>query len=88
MKKPNNKIGSWTQIGDVVGRLVADLHEERGGRATEIRARRVPALACLAQERRMGGLSAGSEIEVEVTSGGSPQPTARDLSSDWLGMVH
>jgi hypothetical protein len=80
--------GNWKQPGDLVGAVMAELQNEMGGRATEIRARRVPALACLAQERRMGGLSAGSEIEVEVTSGGSPQPTARDLSSDWLGMVH
>jgi hypothetical protein len=81
--------GNWKQPGDLVGAVMAELQNEMGGRATEIRARRVPALACLAQERRMGGLSAGSEIEVEVTSGGSPQPTARDLSSDvWLSMVH
>jgi hypothetical protein len=80
---------NWRQVGLVLADVIADLRNEMGGRAgLKQHARRVPALACLAQERRMGGLSAGSEIEVEVTSGGSPQPTARDLSSDWLGMVH
>jgi hypothetical protein len=81
--------GNWVQLGQLVGAVMDGLREEMGGRAgLKQHARRVPALACLAQERRMGGLSAGSEIEVEVTRAGSPQPCTRDLNSDWLGMVH
>jgi hypothetical protein len=36
MKKPNNKIGSWTQIGDVVGAVVADLRLKKEASAQEV----------------------------------------------------